>query len=188
MEQAQRKKAHLERILLVAGMPNAGKSTLLRRMFLDPRFGTRGAIPNSARLRLIALSRERCLLVRCTSPHEMNESLADFLAKIDRAMASAWRIFWRFNFACAIQPHAARNMPDLRAVCTAIENQFWPERIRVAQIHPRQDNQPGNLLSTADVDALRSINVEVITIDGRRPANAYSDRNGFVLADYFDFT
>ena len=35
MEQASRTRAHLERIMLVCGLPNAGKSRLIRRMFAD---------------------------------------------------------------------------------------------------------------------------------------------------------
>lgn len=59
MEQANRKRAHLERILLVCGNQNAGKSRLLRHMLGDNRLG--GTVPGTPRIRARALSRERCL-------------------------------------------------------------------------------------------------------------------------------
>ena len=39
MEQAQRTRAHLERVLLVCGEQNSGKSRLLRQMLSDERLG-----------------------------------------------------------------------------------------------------------------------------------------------------
>lgn len=189
-EQSNRKRAHLERVLLVCGGQNAGKSSRLRSMFADPRFGTRGHIPTHSRVVPVRLSRERGLVVRFTSPHERGETIETFLGKIDRDLERAWWNFglWRANFACAIQPNAANKMPDAVATCKAIHDAFWPERIRLVQIHPRQDGSPGNLLSLAQVDELRNIPLEVITIDGRRPAEKQSDPNAFILSSFFDFT
>src|SRR5687767_2099467 len=111
MEQAKRKRAHLERILLVCGEQNAGKSRLLRHMLGDHGLG--GAIPSSARVGLRALSRERCLAVRYTSPHERGETPTEFYRKIDRVCELAWWSFWRINYACAVQPRAFNKMPGL---------------------------------------------------------------------------
>ena len=188
LEQSRRKRPHLERVLIVAGDQNAGKSTLLRRMFVDPRLGTGGAIPTSPRIPLVTLSRERCLLFRLSSPHEKGESLNLFLNKLDRSMHRAWQHFWRCNLACAMQPNAVGPTPDLVTICREIYRQLWPERVRVVQIHPRQDNASGNLLSSRDVDRLRRLGVEVLTIDGRQPATPRQSPNGLLLADFFDFT
>lgn len=189
-EQRNRKRAHLERVLLVCGGQNAGKSSRLRSMFADPRLGTKGDIPIHSRVVPVRLSRERGLVVRFTSPHERGETLETFLDKIDRDLERAWGNigFWRANFACAIQPNAANQMPDAVATCTAIHDAFWPERIRLVQIQPRQDGCPGDLLSEAQVDHLRNISVEVVTIDGRRPAEKRPDPNAFFLSSFFDFT
>ena len=187
MEQSRRRRAHLERILLVAGAQHAGKSTLLRQMFVDARLGTGGVIPTEARIRPVALSRERCLVVRCSSPHERGETLAMFLRKLDRAMERAWRKFWRFNFACAVQPHAVDPTPDLVAICAALQD-LKPERVRIVQIHPRQDGEPGELLAQDDIDRLRELEIEVLTVDGHRSARSSAGPNGLLLADFFDFT
>ena len=40
----------IERVLLVAGAQNTGKSVQIRSMFLDPRLGTRGEIPRARNL------------------------------------------------------------------------------------------------------------------------------------------
>lgn len=189
-EQSNRKRAHLERVLVVCGKQDAGKSTRLRSMFADPRFGTRGHIPTHSRVVPVRLSRERGLVVRFTSPHERNETLDTFLRKIDRDLERMWWKFgfWRGNFACAIQPDAANQMPDAVVTCKAIHDAFWPERIRLVQIHPRQDGNPGDLLSQTQVDDLRNLGTEVVTIDGRRPGPKQPDPNSFVLSSFFDFT
>ena len=188
MEQGQRGRAHLERVLLVTGLQNAGKSTLLRRMFVDPRFGTRGVIPTHPRIGFIALSRERCLLLRISSPHEKGETLDQFFKKLDRAMQRAWNFFWRINIACAVQPNATQTTPDLVTICREFNRRLLPERIRVIQIDPRQDGQPGALLSAQEIDQLRSMEVDVMTVDARRPQSTNLFPNGLLLADYFDFT
>jgi hypothetical protein len=175
--------------MFVCGSPNAGKSHLLREMFVDPRFGTGGVSPAAPRISPVSLSRERGLFVRCTSPHERYETIVEFFDKLDRDMEYAFNKFWRFNFACAIQPNAANNMPDIVETCRRFDLAFWPERIRVVQLHPPQTPDARHLLSTQQVDDLRSIGngVEVLTIDARR-ASLTVRPNGFILADFFDFT
>ena len=188
LEQGLRKRAHLERVLLVVGDQNAGKSRLLRTMFIDPRLGTNCHIPTSPKIKLARLSRERGLYVRCTSPHEYGDTVDTFFRKIDRAMERAWWEFWRINIACAMQPTAANKMPDVVVVCQEFQRRLMPERLRLVQLGLRQDGAPGNLLSAAQVDQLRSLNVDVVTVDTRRSSTASQHPNGLFLADFFDFT
>jgi ABC-type branched-subunit amino acid transport system ATPase component len=77
----------IERILLVVGDRDAGKSTTLRSMFIDPRFGTKGIVPATSqrRIRLVTLSRERCLFMRLTSPHETQQNIEHFFNRLDTA-------------------------------------------------------------------------------------------------------
>jgi hypothetical protein len=188
LEKSDRTRPHFERALIIAGLPNAGKSTLLRSMFVDPRLGTKGVPPTVSRLRFVTLSRERCLYFRMTSPHEYGDSRDVFLKKIDRAMERAWHFYWRFNLACAMQPRSTAKTPGLVDLCEALSVRFIPERIRVVQIHPRQDGASGTLLSTAEVDRLWKLGAEVVTLDARRPADPALWPNGLFLADFFDFT
>ena len=186
MEQAMRKRAHLERVLLVCGEQNAGKSRLLRMMLGDPRLG--GVVPASPSIRMRALSRERCLAVRFTSPHEMNETPDDFHRKIDRVTERAWWTHWRVNYACAVQPRAFKKMPDISVVCAGIQKEFMPERIRVVQLAPNQWGSDTGMISSGEVDQLRAQDVEFITIDARRSHLAAEPGNVRILADFFDFT
>lgn len=184
MEQARRKRAHLERVLLVCGAPNAGKSKLLRQMFSDPRFGTKSVIPAN-KVGTLPLSNARCLYFRLSSPHEKEETLPGYLRKLDRATERAWWLYWRINFACAIQPNATRKTPDAVVICRSIIHNFVPERIRLIQLNPRQDNESGDVLLDRQVDALWRLGVEVMTIDARR---AGLQSNGLMLSDFFDFS
>jgi hypothetical protein len=180
----------MERALFVLGGQNAGKSRMLRQMFVDTRLGTSGNIPDESIIKLVSLSHDRCLHVRCTSPHEMKETIKEFFGKLDRTMERAWDKYWRFNLACALQPRAANNMPDVFTTLKALREEFEPERIRVIQINPRQDgNEGGNdLLSHDEVDALRSLRIEMAIVDGRRSLAPNEYPNGFFLADFFDFS
>ena len=186
MEQAARQRAHLERILLVCGLPNAGKSRLIRRMFADPRIG--GEVPSTGPLSIRALSRERCLTGRLTSPHEACETQSVFHDKIDTACASAWRHFWRINYVSAVQPRPRNHMPGIVDVCAGLRTEFLPERIRVVHLAPDQWGNDPSRLTHAEVDGLRSLDVEVLAIDGRRSQLAAEPGNERILADFFDFS
>ncbi len=173
---------HFERALFVVGDPNAGKSNQLRSMFRDIRFGTDGRVPTSSKLDdFYRLSNTRCLYLRLTSPHEMNESIDMTVAKI---AAHTPRLGRRWNFACPLQPSAAKRMPDVVATCRAFVRHFNTERARVAFLNP---DRHGVFLQEAAymswIDGLRTIpSVEVCSVDAR-------DRtvNGVFLADFFDF-
>jgi hypothetical protein len=189
MNDPTRKLPHVERMLIVVGDPDAGKSTTLRSMFTDPRFGTKGVVPATSqrRMRLVSLSRERCLFMRLTSPHETQQNIEDFFNRLDTARRRAGRLgFRRLNIACAMQPRAANAMPDIVAVCQAVRRQVDPERIRVVVIDPRQDGLPGPLLSPQAINDLRKSGAEVLWIDGKHSLGQHP--NGLLLADFFDFT
>jgi hypothetical protein len=188
MEQRTRRFAHIERILLVCGMPNAGKSTSLRQMYVDQRFGTQGILPAASRLRMINLSRERQLWIRLMSPHENMETIRDFLDTINQAAKSAWNKGWRINIACAVKPFATPKTPSAADICFKLKKEYLPERIRLIQLSPQQDGGSGSLLPLNEIDRLRTIEVEILTIDARRHIGKYPHTNGLLLADFFDFT
>ncbi len=169
----------IERVLLVAGAQNAGKSTQLRSMFVDPRFGTGGDIPDGRNLRnTYLLSPFRHLYLRLTSPHERQETLDVFLNKIQTNTGGQGR----WNVASAVQINAANNMPDLQNIVAAIATRFSPECIRVAILSP---DRHGTVLPNAaqlmqDLQAVQSC--ETLCIDARS-----RNHNGLLLADTFDF-
>lgn len=169
----------VERVLLVAGAPNTGKSTQLRAMFCDPRLGTAGKAPVARNLaNTHALSPYRRLYLRLMSPHEAGETLGEFLDKI-----AAKTIAGRWCVASAVQLEAARRMPDLPTVIAAIHKRFSPERIRIALLSPDRHDV---LLADADkhLAALREAAevAEVMCVDART-----REGNGLLLADTFDF-
>ncbi len=178
--------AHFERFLIVCGNQNSGKSTLLRSMFIDPRIDPQQTPCTARRPPIVALSNERCLAFRIASPHERGLTLEEFMESIYKTACNAWNRYWRVNFACAMQPFSANNMPSITTVCKELNRVFQPERIRVVQIDPTQDGSSGSLLSLSAVSSLIQMNVEVTTIDARRHSNLRS--NAFFLADFFDFT
>jgi hypothetical protein len=93
------------------------------------------------------------------------------------------RLGKRWNFACALQPNAAGNMPDVVATVRAFVRRFNPERTRLLFLSP---DRHGTRLQKAHlllVSRLRAIpTVEVAWIDARRRT-----ANGLLIADFFDF-
>lgn len=129
--------------------------------------------------------------MRLTSPHEAGESLGtrgrkrSFLKETTEIIEeNTPRFGKRWNLAGALQPGAAKHMPDVVATCRAFVRYFEPERTRVVFLSP--DRRGRFLQKTAHmglVDVLLEIpSVEVCWIDAR-------DRtvNGLLLADFFDF-
>ena len=169
---------YIERVLLVAGAQDTGKSVQLRSMFLDPRLGTRGQIPESRNLpNIYELSPFRRLYLRLMSPHENGETLEQFLDDIRRHID----YHHRWNVARASQIEAGGNMPGIADVVAGLESRFEPERIRVAILSP---DRHGHVLDEAPalMQDLRGTTCEVLCIDARSRRH-----NGLLLADTFDF-
>ena len=169
----------IERVLLVAGAQDTGKSIQLRAMFRDPRLGTAGEIPTQPRLReAYPLSPGRRLYLRLMSPHENEETLEEFLDKIaSKTLAGRWCV------ASAVQLEASPLMPDLPAVVVAIHRRFSPERIRIALLTPDRNGVP-LVDANRHLEELREAaeGVEVMCVDARTRGG-----NGLLLADVFDF-
>ena len=186
MGQNSRSNIHFERLLLVCGEPNAGKSRLIRYMFQD--LGLGGRVPLNGPLPPFSLSRERCLSGRVTSPHEADESQTDFHRKIEEARANAATLFRRINYVTAVQPRARNRMPGIVDVCEALRSAFDPERIRVVQLAPGQDGKITSRLNELEIDGLRALDVEVVAVDARGSGHPAEPGNIRILADFFDFS
>lgn len=178
---------YVERILLICGKQNAGKSRLLRQMLGDPRLG--GLVPERGRIANRALSRERCLAARATSPHEAGHSPSQFHDLIAKAFRLAEEDgYRRLNYVSAVQPNAANAMPNIVGVCGALIKAFNPERIRVVQLAPDQLCSFDSQLTPESVSKLRDLDVEVLAIDARRSEYKAEPGNIRILADFFDFS
>lgn len=176
------KSFYLERALFVVGGRNTGKSTQLRSMCLDMRFGYEGDIPERVKIRQeISLSNERKLFIKLDSPHEEKISIDEWLGKVDTDRSGRW------CFAGALHPKDLYKMPDLKTSIQAFYKRFLPERIRICFLSPDKDNN--SITSSVNninslIDSLLSIEgVECMFIDARSKT-----ANGLILADFFDFT
>jgi len=189
MPNKARRTYHFERALFVVGEPNSGKSTQIRSMFCDFRFGKDGKIPNERKLPdMLRLSNERRLYLRITSPHENGESLEGFLDKTESKINRHISHGMRWNLACPLQPNEAKLMPNAAQTVGAFIGRFSPERTRVVFLNP--DRHGAYLERNAHTDLVHGLRklysktaVEICWIDARNRT-----ANGLLLADFFDFT
>ena len=185
-------KRHVERVLFVIGEPGTGKSTQLRSLFRDWRFGTQGEPLTARRPRdFYALSNERRIHIRLTSPQETRdkkgvpESLPVFLTKCEKRMPVDLDGSRRWNFAGALQTTASKKMDPAVPTIRDFIAYFDPERIRVVLLNPDWE---GNFLARQDLlDLLVGLQklprTETIVTDARM-----STGNGLIYSDFFDFT
>lgn len=176
-------KPYVERALFIVGEPDAGKSTQLRSMFRDWRFGNCGEVPKPGNLTdCYRLSNERTLYLRMTSPHEYDNSLKEFLEKAERKFAEGGR----WNFASPLQPYAYGSFGDAAKIVKAFNKRFRPERIRVVILDPRFEGgsrSPKDLAKLSAAQRKIGDHVEVIICDATSEFG-----NGLIYADFFDFT
>ena len=179
---------YVERALFIIGDQNTGKSTQLRSMFRDWRFGKEGEIPRDRNIpNAYPLSNERWLYLRLTSPHESDENLEEFLNKCDKNMQSWDSYARRWNFAGALQVSALNKMQERpEKVIDAFINRFKSERVRVVILSPdrlgRELDPPQVIRSlTKELRALPGC--ETMTVDATSRSG-----NGLMYADFFDFT
>lgn len=173
--------SYVERALFVVGEQGDGKSTQLRSMFRDFRLNTWGSIPSTPKLHSVyALSNERRLYLRLTSPHERGETRTIFYSKFRRVL----RYGHRWSFVCPVQPDAFNKMPDAVETIVGFADQFGPERVRAVFLSPSRKGVPKDPAKLAKMhDFLWKKKVECMSIDARTP-----DLNGKILSDFFDFT
>jgi hypothetical protein len=175
---------YVERAQFVVAPQDSGKSSQLRSIFLDRRFGMDGQIPSSSQQKKLPdtyyISNERRLYLRLTSPNEYGETPKEFIDKTRGKMGDG-----RWSFLGPLQPDAFKQMPDVVDSVKYFINAFNPERVRVVFLSPnRHGTEVDNFIPGRDLrDELLQIGVEVACIDARRRAV-----NGLMLADFFDFT
>jgi hypothetical protein len=130
------------------------------------------------------ISNERVLYLRLTSPHEVGETLKEFLDKTEDKITRSLNLGARWNFAGPLQPTAGNKMPSAANTISAFIHRFKPERVRAMFLTPdRHGNCHDAAFLCGETDKLWTAGVEVTAIDARR-----RDRNGLILADFFDFT
>lgn len=176
---------YVERVLFIVAPPDSGKSTQLRSLFLDRRFGTGGKVPSTSEKRKLSaiyhISNDRQLFLRLTSPHEVGETPRDFHRKI-RAKTGAGR----WCVAGTLQPRASKGMPDIIETTKLFSHEFKPERTRLLFLSPTRHGETLSDYSDGRdllADLLAIPRVEVACIDARK-----REVNGLLIADFFDFT
>ena len=145
----------------------------------------KGVIPEGAIPATYALSNNRWLYLRLTSPQEWREDMETFLNKCDKKMYDDVNWPTRWNFACPLQRSPSKKLEGATKVISAFSGRFSPERIRSVILSP---DYSGTHLAPSILDQLHSElraipRSEVMMIDA-------TDREstGLILADYFDFT
>ncbi len=173
---------YAQRAFFVVGEPNSGKSTQLRSIFRDVRLGTDGKIPRGRRKipETYRLSNECCLYFRLTSPHEMGESLNEFLDKTEDIIKRNTQRGRRWSVFCALQPYPAKRMPDVVRICDAFLRRFKSERLRVAFLRPDRHGNDLQQIHMPLVNRLRrSSEIEICWVDARD-----REANGLFFSDF----
>jgi len=110
--------------------------------------------------------------------------LKEFLDKTEDKITRSLNLGSRWNFAGPLQATAENKMPSAADTITAFIRRFKPERVRAMFLTPdRHGNCHDAAFLCGETDKLWTAGAEVATVDARR-----RDRNGLILADFFDFT
>lgn len=174
----------IERMLFIVGDQNTGKSSQLRSMFRDRKFGSWGTIPTSNKVvETVVLGHQRSLYLRITSPHEYGDTLEEFVDKIKLKTGKG-----RWCFACALQPTAENKMPNLIDTIENLIHEFTPERIRICFLSPDRHGKLIQNHSSFDLDkVLNKLNefeeIEYYFVDAKNKIG-----NGLIHSDFFDFS
>jgi hypothetical protein len=125
----------------------------------------------------IAISNERYLHVRLTSPHEYGDGFEEFTDKVDEKQDERGTKY-RWNFLGALQTNAFRNMPGCREICAALSARAMPS---CANLH----SNGGAIRPQTEISRIsqhcKKIHVEFCMIDAQH-------NKGLFLGDFFDFT
>jgi len=174
--------SYLERALFVIGDPGSGKSTQIRSMLQDKRFGegrvrpTRRNLPNT-----YWINENRFVYVRLTSPQETQETIDNFVEKCDNEFSWGGRA----NLICPLQPEPSNNINGAASVIQQFVSRQQPERTRVVILSPHSNGALMNedRLKTLIDEIGKAGSIEIVMVDARR-----MDENGFIYADFFDLT
>jgi len=175
--------AYLERALFVIGDQNDGKSSAIRDVFSDYRFGNEGKSKIGSNGRLTdwtPISNERWLHIRLTSPHEYGDGYDEFFSKINERIVGQNKFRW--NFLGALQTNAFGKMPNSESVIEKFYEQYKPERVRVCLIFTGYSGKERTKDEIWRISSsCKTKKFEFCMIDAQQS-------NGLFLADYFDFT
>jgi hypothetical protein len=175
---------YIERILIVLGEQNSGKSKQIRGMLDNQRFGYDGDFPETGKTATsFALSSNRRLYVRLTSPHEWEESFDQMSSKIIEE-ASRFPPNTRWNAIIPMQISASRKLPGGLSLIDNILVELNPERIRYVVLNPIHDGTylDSDLMDEIYGHIMDKERVDYCSIDARHEL-----KNGTILLDYFDF-
>ena len=135
-----RRRSHLiERILLVAGESNAGKSHQLRDMFRDQRLGGRPLPPQGRPRAYYEITTGRYAHMRISSPHETQGTLDDYWSRVEKATTARFPdVNWLVAFSTRIreQGRGTQYVPALDEVIPAVQRRLDPECIIVVALSP----------------------------------------------------
>lgn len=111
--------------------------------------------------------------------------MRDFLDKCANEMASFGGLWYRWNFAGALQISATAQLPSGKEVIHKFINKFMPERVRVVILSPFWSGTQldPNVLHELIQDLWLLPKCEVMVVDATSRT-----ANGLIYADFFDFT
>lgn len=180
----QEDKLVLERVSLICGLQDSGKSFLMRRMLEHQILG--GVSHGRGPVRPRQLSEKRVLIVKLSSPHEAGWDLEVYISWLKRVIQrQLWEGFTCVSFVGAIHPVEYGNMPDIFVTCSRIFKDFKPKVMRVTELAPDQWGRTQGVVKKNEVDALRGEGIIFEQMNATR--GCFTERNVNGLVQFFDF-